>query len=89
MNDVSSRTISVVLIQLLATFGDNPLQFVGFFASQRTSSAVDDGVALLIGDQLEAVDVVCCALQIGGRESLQILNGVELGHRYYGANGET
>jgi hypothetical protein len=30
--DVSSRTLSVAFIQLLAAFGDNPLQFVGFLA---------------------------------------------------------
>ena len=40
MIDVSSRTISVVLIQLFAAFGDNPLQFVGFLARERTSPFV-------------------------------------------------
>ena len=50
MINVSSRTLSVALIQLLAPFGDNSLQFVGFLARERTGGAVDDGVTFLIGD---------------------------------------
>jgi hypothetical protein len=49
---VLSRTLSVVLIQLLAAFGDDSLQFVGFLARERTCGAVDDGLAFLIGDPL-------------------------------------
>ena len=63
-----------MLIQLLAAFGDNPLQFAGFLARERTSGAVEDGVAFLAGDQLEATDVAGSPLQVRGRESLQILD---------------
>jgi hypothetical protein len=90
MIDVSSRTLSVALIQLLAAFGDNSLQFVGFLARERTGGAVDDGVTFLIGDELEAMNVVGSPLQVGRLETLQILNGrVKLGHplSYLGQDG--
>ena len=91
MMEVSSRTLSVVLIQLLAAFGDNPLQFVGFLARQRACGAVGNGVAFLIRNQLEPVDIVRGPLQIRGREGSQILNnGVKLRHdtpQGLGANG--
>jgi hypothetical protein len=38
------------IAQLLAAFGDNPLQFAGFLAGQPISGAVDDGMAFLTGD---------------------------------------
>ena len=71
MMEVSRRTLSVAVINPLAAFRDDALQFVSFLARGRPGGTVEDGTSLLIvGVAAEALDGIGAGGGCDGRDHL-------------------
>jgi hypothetical protein len=75
------------LIYPLAAFLYSLLQFVGLFPRQASGRPLEDGLAFLLADPFEPLDIVRGQLQLARRQRLTILdNGLQRAHDCQGTS---